>query len=163
MGKILNPEQAINTANTLRKHGKSIVLVGGFFDILHVGHIRFLQKAKEKGDILMVLLESDETAKKTKGKNRPINNQKVRAEILASLEYVNFIITLPTMKKDQKYDKLIAQIKPAVLATTENDPNAAHKVRQAKLVGGKIMYVIGKVSNQSTSRLIRIIEKENNL
>lgn len=160
MSKILNIEQAIKVAQELGKQGKIIVIVGGFFDILHLGHIRFLEKAKEAGDVLMVLLESDETAKKIKGKNRPINNQEARAEMLTALKSVDYVITLPRMKNNNEYDKLITQIKPKVFATTENDPNGMHKERQAKLIGGKIMYVIGKISNQSTSRLARIIEKE---
>ncbi len=67
MTKIIEVEDIKNISDRLKSEDKKIVLVGGFFDILHIGHIKFLQKAKEKGDALFVLLESDEMAKKLKG------------------------------------------------------------------------------------------------
>ena len=163
MNKILEINEVSKTTNKLREQNKSIVLTGGFFDILHLGHIKFLQKAKEKGDILIVLLESDETAKKTKGENRPVNNQLSRAEILASLSCVDFIIKLPYMKFNKDYDDLIQKIYPSVLAITKDDPYIEHKKRQAAIIGGKVVSVISRITDKSTSRFAKIIEKENNL
>ena len=115
-------DKAIEISNKLRKQGKSIVVAGGCFDILHVGHVRFLQSAKKLGDVLFVLLESDKNVKKLKGETRPINSQKDRAEILSSLKSVDYVVFLPRMKSDEDYDKLITCLKPNILATTENDP-----------------------------------------
>ncbi len=160
--KIITIDSAIKVSERLRSQGKSIVLVGGFFDILHIGHIQFLEKAKRQGDYLFVLLESDETAKKTKGESRPINTQALRAQILSALEFADYIVMLPKMKNDTDYDRLVTRLHPMVIAVTQNDKNLKHKMRQAKLVGAKVIPVISQISNQSTSRLIKIIE-ENNL
>src|SRR3989344_4137326 len=127
MSKILKVQEAIEVAKKLREQNKSIVLAGGVFDILHVGHVKFLQKAKEKGDQLFVLVESDGNVRRIKGKNRPINNQKNRAVILSSLIYVDYVILLPNLKTDTDYDKLVFQIQPSVIATTAKDPNILHK------------------------------------
>lgn len=163
MDKILEINKIGKVLDELKKENKSIVVAGGFFDILHLGHIRFLQKARAKGDILIVLVESDEMAKKTKGENRPINDQSARAEILASLSCVDFVIKLPYMKSDEDYDNLIREIRPNVLAITEDDPYIEHKKRQASIVGASVESVISRIIDKSTSRLVKIIEEENNL
>ncbi|MBI2613703.1 MAG: adenylyltransferase/cytidyltransferase family protein [Candidatus Levybacteria bacterium] len=155
--KILNIKDAIKVSQKLRKQNKSIVLVGGFFDILHTGHIKFLQNAKKQGDYLFVFLEDDRKARKTKGPKRPINSQKDRAKILSTLRSVDYVIMLKNMTNDNQYDKIIVQIAPAIIATTYADPYINHKKRQAKLVGGKIMFVIQRHDNYSTSKLINKI------
>lgn len=130
------------------------ILVGGCFDILHIGHITFLEKAKKKGEILIVLLESDEFIRKTKGKGRPINKQKDRAKILSSIKFVDFIITLPLMKGDLDYDKLIVKLDPDIIATTSGDKSIAHKKRVAKLTKAKLIAVTKMLPTYSTSRLL---------
>lgn len=158
MRKIISPNQAVEISRKLRKQKKAIVLVGGVFDLLHIAHIKFLRKAKEKGNVLFVLLESDETVRKLKGKKRPINTQRTRAGILSALEAVNYIILLPEMKNDDDYDRLITRLRPMIIAVSENDKNIKHKKRQAKILGAKVIPVIPQISNQSTTRLIKIIE-----
>ena len=160
MKKVINTKEAIDVAKKINTTGKKIVLVGGIFDILHLGHIKFLEKAKEKGDVLFVLLESDETAKKLKGAKRPINSQKVRALVLAALEAVTYAVLLPKMKNNDDYDRLVTRLRPMVIAVSENDKNIEHKKRQAKIIGAKVIPVVPQVSNQSTTRLVRIIEGE---
>ena len=78
---------------------KNIVLVGGCFDIVHLGHLIFLEKAKAKGDILIVLLESDENIRKNKGQNRPINNQEDRALFLSKLKMVDKLDILQSLQR----------------------------------------------------------------
>lgn len=136
---------------------KKIVLVGGCFDILHLGHIIFLERAKEKGDSLVVLLESDEAVKFLKGAGRPINPQKTRAKILSSLRSVDKVILLKSKMTDKDYDLIVKKIKPSVLATTKNDPSIHHKIRQAKLVGGKVIVVTKNIANYSSSKLAKEI------
>lgn len=137
-----------------------IVLVGGCFDILHLGHIVFLNKARNLGDKLVVLLESDENIKKNKGNNRPINNQKNRAKILESLRMVDQVIKLPEMKTDEDYLKIVERISPTVIAVSENDTNLVNKKYQAKLVGAKLIKVTSLIPHQSTSRIIEIITQD---
>jgi rfaE bifunctional protein nucleotidyltransferase chain/domain len=159
MNKILTTEQAIKTSEALRSAGKKIVLAGGCFDILHLGHITFLEKAKEEADIFFVLLESDENIKRTKGESRPINTQHDRAKILASLTMVDYVVTLPDITDNQMYDDLVIQIKPAIIATTAGDNNRSHKERQAEKIQAKVVDVTPPISNQSTSRLVNIFNE----
>ncbi len=161
MNKILKVNEAIKIAQKLREQNKTIVLVGGCFDIIHIGHIKLLEKAKTLGNVLIVLLENDKNVRKIKGKNRPINSQKNRAYVLEALKPVDFVVMLPNMQSDFQYDKIIGEIKPSIIATTINDPDISHKIRQAKKNNAKVIPIIKRVSNQSTTRLAKLIEEEN--
>ena len=109
---------------------KKTILIGGCFDVLHLGHIRFLKKAKSFGNYLVVLLESDENIKKLKGLNRPFHNIKERQEILESLRYVDEIITLPRLMNNKTYDNLVKKIKPDMIAITKGDHLIKRKQEQ---------------------------------
>jgi rfaE bifunctional protein nucleotidyltransferase chain/domain len=159
MNKILTTEQAIKISEALRSTGKKIVLAGGCFDILHLGHITFLEKAKTQADIFFVLLESDENIKRTKGQSRPINTQNDRAKILSSLTVVDYVVTLPDITDNKLYDDLVIRIKPAIIATTAGDSNRSHKERQAEKIQAKVIDVTPPISNQSTSRLVNIFNE----
>lgn len=159
MNKMINPQQAIKISKQLRTNGKSIVLAGGFFDILHVGHIKFLESAKKAGDFLFVLLEDDKKAREVKGIDRPINSQSKRSIILSALQSVDYVVKLYRMTNNKDYDKIINQIEPNVIAATYPDPNIEHKIRQAKLVNGKVEYVIKRISDISTTKLEKLIGK----
>lgn len=160
MKKILTVQESIKKARLLRRSGKHIVLVGGCFDILHVGHIIFLESAKKGGDVLFVLLESDEAVKVIKGKNRPINSQKDRAQVLSALTVVDYVICLPKKLADHDYDQLLIKLKPDILATTKGDSHRHHKERQAKLVGAKLIDVTNRLKDQSTTRLAKILQED---
>lgn len=157
MRNILKTAEAVKIAKRLRDQNKTIVLIGGCFDIIHLGHIKFIQKAKEKGDVLFILLESDESARRLKGKNRPINSQKDRAIMLSAIKYVDFVIPVSSMKTDQEYDKLISQLMPDIIAVTENDPNVSHKRRQAGLIGAQVLEVVKRFDDYSTSKIEELI------
>ncbi len=133
-----------------------IVLTGGCFDILHIGHVRFFSEAKKMGNYLVVLLENDEKVRKLKGKNRPIFTQEIRAEMLSALICVDMVVLLPMMENDSDYMNLVMKIKPDIIAATENDPRIDKKRRQAKSVGGKLK-VVSFTKTLSTSALARII------
>jgi len=144
----------------LEKKKDKIVLVGGCFDVLHLGHVVFLEKAKKLGDKLVVLLESDESIKKEKGNNRPINNQENRAKMLMSLKVVDEVIKLPEMKTDEEYVALIKKISPSIIAITDGDKRILQKREQAKIVGAKLVVVTKLIPQQSTSRVIEIITQD---
>ena len=156
MKKILTSTEA---AEVIPKLNKKTVLVGGCFDILHIGHINFLQHAKKQGEVLLVMLEHDSTIKKRKGPKRPINTQQDRATILNSLEMVDYVILLPEQTDNTFYDELINQLKPAIIATTAGDPFRNHKERQAKQIGAQVVDVIRPVSNKSTTTLVHLLEE----
>lgn len=143
-------------AALLRKSGKSIVLVGGCFDIVHVGHIKFLEEAKRHADILIVLLESDEKVKKIKGNSRPLFTAIERAKVLSSINFVDCVVVLPYTKKDTDYEKIIAQIRPSVIAATEHDPHIAKKRNHAARVNAKLV-IIPHINTHSTSTLAQML------
>ncbi len=158
--KIVNLEEAEKIAKQLHDEGKRIVLVGGCFDILHVGHLTFLQKAKEVGDTLFILLESDERIQQLKGEKRPINTQTDRAHLLSALNIVDYVVLLALLETNEEYDKVILSIKPDIIATTRYDPDRAHKERQGKLIGSKVVDVVERIANKSTSRLTAILSED---
>lgn len=149
--KSVTLDQAITTAQRLRKTGQRIVLTGGCFDILHQGHIQFLENAKQQADILFVLLESDQTTKKLKGSHRPINMQKHRANILATAPSIDYIVLLPPLKTDEAYKRLVILLKPAIIATTKGDPKRHYKEVSAGAIGATVVDVIQRLPNKSTT------------
>lgn len=161
MNPIIPYNQVANLAIYLQEKQESVVIVGGCFDILHVGHIALLNKAKEQGDCLVILLESDLRIKKLKGENRPINTQSDRAIILTSLKFVDYVILLPNVMEDSDYDTLVNTIKPAIIATTKNDPYIHHKRRQAENVRGKVIEVVAHMKKHSTTKKAeQLLEKK---
>ncbi len=163
MNRIINTEKAIKISKKLKREGRRLVLGGGCFDILHLGHIKFLTAAKKKGDVLFILLENDKNVEKFKGKDRPINSQAERAMVLSSLRSVDYVIILGEMKTNSDYDKLIINLKPDIIATTKKSKQIIHNTRQAKLVDAELALVINRISNKSTTRLANIISQENEL
>jgi len=89
--KIKNVRELKSIVNELKNQDKKIVTANGVFDILHIGHIRYLQEAKKLGDILIVAINSDSSVKKIKDPKRPLNNENDRAEALAALECVDYV------------------------------------------------------------------------
>ena len=127
LNEIIEYESSINKSNSgehiktwdeistivseIKSKGKKIVFTNGCFDILHIGHVKYLEKAKNFGDILILGLNSDDSVKRLKGENRPINTQTDRAYILASLEVVDYLVIFD----EETPFELIKLIKPDVL------------------------------------------------
>ncbi len=132
-----------------------IVLVGGCFDVIHPAHKEFLEKSKQQGDFLVVLLESDENIKKLKGKDRPLNNQNTRAENLSILPFVDHIILLKMPASSQYYYNLVNLLEPDIIAVTHNDPLLSVKKDQAKMVNGKVVEVMKRDTKHSSTSLIK--------
>lgn len=153
MNKILSEKTIITVSEELKTKKKKIVLVGGCFDILHLGHIYFLNEARKLGDVLFILLESDENIRKLKGNGRPLNSQNKRSIVLSLLKPVSFIFPLKGVTNDQIYDKLIVQIKPDAIAITEGDPGIEKRKSQSEIIGAKLK-IIKKLKGESTTDLI---------
>lgn len=148
--KIKSIKEIEEIVNDLKKKGKKIVTINGTFDILHVGHLKILEEAKNQGDILIVGLNSDKSVKMNKGPERPINNEKDRAKMLAALEVVDYVVIFG--EKDPR--KLLSVIKPDVHC---NGEEYGYKCIEAPVVekyGGKI-YLIKLVPGYSTTDLIK--------
>jgi len=151
--KIVSKDEIIDIVKTLKKHNKKIVFTNGCFDILHIGHVKYLQKAKSLGDKLIVGVNSNESVKRLKGKDRPINDEYDRAYLLASLEVVDYVVIFDD---DTPYE-LIKKIKPDVLVK-----GADYKDKE--IVGSDIVEevkLIDFVEGKSTTNIIRRIKGEN--
>ncbi|MFC1666657.1 D-glycero-beta-D-manno-heptose 1-phosphate adenylyltransferase [Candidatus Omnitrophota bacterium] len=109
--KIKNLPELTKALKNLKVRNKTIVFTNGCFDILHVGHVSYLTKAKSMGDVLVVGLNSDSCTRKLKGKKRPIVSQKNRAKILSALSAVDFIVIFDSLTPY----KLIKTLRPDVL------------------------------------------------
>lgn len=155
MNKIINLDQVKNIPSNQKK-----VLVGGVFDLIHYGHIKFLTEAKSQGDTLIVALESDINVKQKKGEGRPIHPQKVRAEMLSALSSVDYVLALPEMKNDQDYFDLVKAIKPAVIAVTSNDPQLENKRKQIESIKGELAIVTDYIPTPSTSSITKLFKVE---
>ena len=107
----MDPRSMASTLEGFRKANKNVVFTNGCFDLLHIGHIRYLTAARQEGDLLVVGLNSDSSVKLIKGSQRPIIEQAHRSEILASLQVVDYV----TFFDEPDPLKLIQLLKPAVL------------------------------------------------
>lgn len=149
MNKIMPFDRFISLRKSINK---KIVLVGGCFDVFHYGHLVFLKKAKEHGDLLVLLLESDQKILSQK-KQRPVHNQQERAEVLSAIEYVDYVIPMDSLKSDKDYIEMITKIKPAVIAITEGDRQSKNKEQQAKMVEGKMIIVTPLIKEFSSTNI----------
>ena len=128
-------------------------MVGGCFDLIHFGHLQFLKKAKENGDYLIVVLESDEFIRKNK-REVPIHNQEERAEILSSLNMIDIIVLLPYFSSNEEYFNMVKTIRPKIVAVTEGDKQLKNKRKQIKEIGGQLKVVTPLLKKYSTRKII---------
>lgn len=110
MGQVIRRENIVQFVETLHREGKTVVTTNGCFDILHVGHVRYLEKTKSFSDVLIVLLNSDKSVRSIKGPSRPVNNEDDRAEILCALNVVDYVV----MFDEDSPRNLLDEIKPDV-------------------------------------------------
>lgn len=140
----------------LRTEGKTIVTTNGCFDILHVGHVRYLEETKKFGDVLIVALNSDASVRRLKGEGRPINNEMDRAEVLNGLKSVDYVVLFD---EDSPAD-LLAKIKPDV--HTKGADYTVETLPEAKIIlenGGRLEF-IKFVEGKSTTNTIKKINAQ---
>lgn len=140
----------LKVVEELKKEGKKIVFTNGCFDIIHAGHVDYLEKAKSLGDFLIVGLNSDESVRRLKGKDRPVNPQDQRKKVLSALKPVDMVIIFD----EDTPERLIKEIKPDVLVKggdwkIENIVGADF----VKSYGGQVL-TIDFVYDTSTSKII---------
>jgi D-beta-D-heptose 7-phosphate kinase/D-beta-D-heptose 1-phosphate adenosyltransferase len=153
MGRVVTQTRLEKVLAELRQKRNKIVFTNGCFDLLHVGHVKYLAKAKRMGDVLVVGLNSDSSVKRLKGKGRPILAQKDRGEILAALEPVDYV----TIFKEDTPNKLIRLVRPDILV--KGADYKADNIVGAEFVrsyGGEVK-TIPLVKNKSTNLLIASI------
>jgi D-beta-D-heptose 7-phosphate kinase/D-beta-D-heptose 1-phosphate adenosyltransferase len=155
MNKILERNALKNELEELRKKGKKIAFTNGCFDILHVGHVRYLREAKKTADVLVLALNSDSSVRSIKGDKRPILNENERAEILASLEFVDFI----TIFEELTPLELICCLKPDILIKGGDWPEEKVVGREeVKKWGGRVA-IIPEIEGKSTTNIVDKIKK----
>lgn len=154
--KIISQDSLKKAVGTLKQKHKKIVFTNGCFDVLHRGHIEYLKKARAIGDILVVALNSDASVKGIKGDGRPINRQRDRAAILASLEFVDFV----TIFNEDTPLKLIKKLKPDILvkgADWNKDKIAGKAFVES--YGGKVV-TVRFLKGYSTSKMVSDISRK---
>ena len=109
-GKIVTAEEARQIADEMREQKRKLVFTNGCFDLLHVGHVRYLAAARALGDALLVAINGDESARALKGEGRPLNRQADRAEVVAALGRVDYVVIFP----DVRATTLIEKVRPAI-------------------------------------------------
>jgi D-glycero-beta-D-manno-heptose 1-phosphate adenylyltransferase len=155
MEKLLEAGVLAEHVEELKKSKKKIVFTNGCFDILHAGHVRYLQAARTLGDVLIVGLNSDESVQGLKGPTRPINNEGDRAEVLAGLSAVDGIIIF----SEQTAERLIELVKPDIYV--KGGDYVIAKIPEAKIVetvGGKVV-LIPEVPGRSSTKIISRIKE----
>ena len=150
---ILKRRALLERVAAARKDGKRIVLANGCFDVLHVGHVRYLQGARSLGDLLVVGINSDKQVRVLKGNGRPIMDEQQRAEIIAALEAVDFV----TIFDEPTVTELLLALKPEVHAKgTDYTEDTVPERDVVRGYGGRVA-IVGDPKNHSTSQLIGAI------
>ena len=156
MGQLIKRENIRSFVEKLQAGGKTVVVTNGCFDILHVGHVRYLQKTKSFADYLIVLLNSDKSVKAIKGESRPINTELNRAEIPCALSCVDFVVLFD----ENSPADLIDEIKPDVY--TKGADYTMETLPEADIMRKNNIRVefISFVEGQSTTNLINKINNK---
>jgi len=150
MGKVIEKDKVEDLISLLKTQKKKIVATNGCFDILHVGHVRYLKKSKSFGDVLIVGLNSDKSVRSIKGEGRPINNENDRAEVLCALDCVDFVVLFD----EDSPKELLGQIKPNIY--TKGADYTLKTLPEADVIlnnGGWVEF-IEFVEGKSTTKII---------
>ncbi len=152
--KIVPLDVLCGMLDAARTRGKSIVLANGIFDLLHVGHVRYLEAAKREGDILIVAVNSDASARQLKGPGRPVMDERGRAELGAALAAVDSVVIFPELN----VEALLQAICPNVHAKgTDYTPDTVPERQTAARLGIRVA-IVGDPKRHSTSHLFRAIQ-----
>jgi rfaE bifunctional protein nucleotidyltransferase chain/domain len=147
-------------ARELRKlqPGKTIVFTNGCFDIIHTGHVRYLAAARRLGDLLVVGLNGDESVRELKGEGRPVNSQEDRAEVMAALEAVDYVIVFT----EKRVDNLLREVRPHVYAkggdytVSSLDPGEVAALEEI----GATIRILPLVPGKSTTQVLKAIQRK---
>jgi len=151
--KIITLPELGRRAGEIRQAGKRLILTNGCFDLLHVGHVRYLKEARELGDFLAVAVNGDDSVRALKGLGRPLNSETDRAEILSALEAVNFVTIFSSLRATE----VIEAVRPAIYVKGgDYTPESLDLGERTALqqVGAKTV-ILPLVPGKSTSQLIQ--------
>jgi D-beta-D-heptose 7-phosphate kinase/D-beta-D-heptose 1-phosphate adenosyltransferase len=153
--KIRNLSSLKKIISRIKKSGKKVVFTNGCFDLLHYGHVKYLEDAKRIGDVLVVAVNSDSSVRRIKGKNRPIVNEKDRLRLIAALESVDYAVLF----KEKTPIKVIKLLKPDILVKGADwDKNNIVGADYVRGTGGRVS-TVKLIKGRSTTNLIKKIAK----
>src|SRR5918997_2888638 len=158
--KILSPEGAAEMRARLRAEGRRLVFTNGCFDLLHVGHVRYLAAARALGDALLVAVNSDASVRVLKGEGRPVMNEAERTEMLAALAAVDFV----TVFEEESPRRLISELLPDVLVKGgDYAPEEIHGREEVERAGGRVLslpFVEGVSTTGIVERVKQLLAEE---
>jgi rfaE bifunctional protein nucleotidyltransferase chain/domain len=153
VGEILTRERLLAQAAEARQAGRTIAFANGCFDLVHVGHVRFLQSAAQEADVLVVGLNDDAAVRELKGAGRPIMTAADRAEIIAALRWVDWVVVFPELT----VAPLLEALRPDVHCKgTDYTPDTVPEREVVRAYGGRIA-IVGDPKDHSTSSLLERI------
>ncbi len=155
MERVISRQNAAELVEKFKKDGKKVVFTNGCFDILHVGHLRYLTEAKEQGEILFVGVNSDESVRRLKGPTRPINSELDRAEMLAGLKPVDYVVVFT----EDTPVELISELKPSI--HVKGGDYKKEDLPETEVVeknGGEVR-ILGLVEGKSTTNVVNKISE----
>lgn len=156
MGRIVDLDTLLAEAARARGEGKRIVLTNGAFDLLHVGHVRYLQAARSHGDVLVAAVNSDASVRRAKGPQRPVVPEHERAELVAALAGVDWVVIF----SDDTVTPIIRRLKPDVHAKgTDYTADTVPERDEVLAYGGEVV-IAGDPKDHSTTRLVRQLDGE---
>lgn len=152
---VLDHDQLAARLRALQEKGSKIVFTNGCFDLLHVGHVRLLEAAREVGDILVVGLNDDSAVRRLKGEGRPLQSQMERAEIVAAVRWVDLV----TIFSGDRADDILRALRPDVHAKgTDYTPDAIPEAGTVRDIGASIA-IVGDPKNHATENIISRIRE----
>lgn len=155
VARVLNRQDLCARVEVARKEGAKIVFANGCFDVLHVGHTRYLAGARELGDLLIVGVNSDDQVRIQKGAGRPILSEIERAELVAALESVDYV----TVFEEPTVEQLLLTLKPDVHAKgTDYTADTVPERDVVRSYGGRVA-IVGDPKDHSTSSLLALLRK----
>ena len=154
-GKLLGLDELAERCRTLQGRGRRVVLTNGCFDLLHVGHVRYLRRARELGDRLVVALNSDESVRMLKGPGRPIVPEAQRAEVLASLSFVDYV----TVFGGSTAERVVEKLRPACYVKGGDYAASRNHIPEARIVAayGGLVAALEFESGAGTTAIIETI------
>jgi len=159
--KIVDSNQLAQIAESSAQRGEKLVLTNGCFDLLHLGHIRYLEAARSLGNALVVAVNGDDSVRALKGNGRPLNRERDRAEVLAALECVDHVVIFPEVR----VTRLLEQVRPAIYVkggdyTADTlDPEECAALEKI----GAVIRILPFEPGYSTSGLIERMKKKSSL
>lgn len=154
MGRVVDEPELVEVVRADRAAGRTIAFANGCFDVLHVGHVRYLQDAAAQADRLIVAINDDASVTKLKGRGRPILSAADRAEMVAALESVDYVVTFP----DSDVNRLLRLLKPDVHCKgTDYSPETVPERDTVRSYGGRIA-IVGDPKDHSTRDLLARIK-----